>query len=108
MAFMVEMEKKWLDERFSHLATALDHIRQSIDELKDNQIRCVNRCSSEMRQVYERLRDVENRQAARNGAHEHERDARELRNIGWQMVIALATAASAIGAFLGYFVWRLP
>ncbi|MGB9618273.1 MAG: hypothetical protein ACP5M0_14355 [Desulfomonilaceae bacterium] len=108
MTETIEMERKWLDERFSHLDTVLDHIRQSLAELKDAQARCVNRCASERREMHERLRRVERRQAAQNGAREHERDARQLRNLSWQMVIALATAASAVGAFLGYFVWRLP
>lgn len=108
MADIIEMEKKWLDERFRHLDTVLDHIRQSLAELKDNQARCVNRCAAEMHQVYARLRDIERKEAARNGARKNQQDARQLRNLGWQMVIALATAASAIGVFLGYFVWRLP
>jgi len=108
MSDAIEMERKWLDERFSRLETVLDYIRQSLAELKDNQARCVNRCTSEMRQVYERLREAERRDASRNGAEEHERDARQLRNLSWQMVIALATAASAVGVFLGYFVGRTP
>ena len=96
-----EIERKWLDERFSRLETVLEYIRQSLAEVKDNQIRCFNRCRSEMRSVHERLSAVERREAARNGAEEHERDIRQLRNLSWQMVIALATAASAVGAFLG-------
>ncbi len=108
MSDAFEMERKWLEERFSRLETVLDHIRQSLTELKDNQVRCFNRCASDMHHVHQRLRDIERRDAVRNGAEEHERNMVQLRNLSWQMVIALATAASAIGAFLGYFVWRMP
>jgi len=108
MSDALDMEKKWLEERFSRLDTVLDHIRQTLNELKDNQSRCVDRCHSQMSRISERLRELEHGQAARNGAQEHEREARQTANVSWQMVIALASAASAMVAFLGYVLWRLP
>jgi len=103
-----ELEKKWLEERFNHLDTVLNHVRETLHELKDSHSRCVNRCAAEMAGISDRLWDLERSQAARNGVREHRRDARQSANVNWQMVIALASAASAAVALLGYVLWRLP
>jgi len=59
-----------------------------------------------MDKVYHRLRTVEHKQAAKNGAAEREKENRQSENLTWQMIIALGTALSAVGAFIGYFIGR--
>jgi hypothetical protein len=35
-----------------------------------------------------------------------EKENRQSENLTWQMIIALGTALSAVGAFVGYFIGR--
>jgi hypothetical protein len=101
-----EIHQKWLDERFNHVNTVLDHISRAVEDLHDSHARCSSRCSVEMDEVYHRLREVEQKQAVKNGAEEHEKESKQAENITWQMIIALGTAASAIGVFVGYFMGK--
>ena len=99
-------QNRWLDEKFNHVDTILRNIQGMVEELKSNQIRCVNRCNLEMSDLYHRLRKIEQKQAAYNGAEERQKSARQSQNITWQMIIALGTALSAIGIFIGYFLGK--
>jgi len=101
-----EAQHKWLDEKFNHINTILGNIQKSMADLKEIHAACVNRCNSEMDKVYNRLRHVEHKQAAKNGAEESEKANRQSENLTWQMIIALGTALSAVGAFIGYFIGR--
>jgi len=101
-----EAQQKWLEERFNHINTILSNIQENLGELKEIHAACVNRCSAEMDKVYHRLRNVEHKQAAKNGAAEREKENRQSENLTWQMIIALGTALSAVGAFIGYFIGR--
>ncbi len=101
-----EAQQKWLEERFNHINTILGNIQKSMAELKEIHAACFNRCNTEMDKVYSRLRQVEHKQAAKNGADEHEKQNRQSENLTWQMIIALGTALSAVGAFIGYFIGR--
>lgn len=101
-----ESQMKWLDERFNHINTILTNIQTAVAELKDMHALCVRRCSHDMDKVYQRLRNVEQKQAAKNGAEEHKRKSKEAESLTWQMIIAFGTALSAIGAFIGYFIGR--
>jgi len=98
--------QRWLDEKFNHVDTILRTIQSMVEELKANQLRCVNRCNLEMGDVYHRLRKVEHRQAAQNGAEERQKESKQSQNITWQMIIALGTAISAVGIFIGYFIGK--
>lgn len=99
-------QNRWLDEKFNHVDTILRNIQKVVEELKANQLRCVNRCSLEMSEIYHRLRKTEQKQAAYNGAQERQKISRQSQNVTWQMVIALGTALSAIGVFVGYFIGK--
>lgn len=101
-----DSQLKWLDERFNHINTILSTIQTTMAELKEMHGLCVKRCSSEMDGVYQRLRQIEHRQAVKNGAEEHHRKRKEAESLTWQMIIAFGTALSAIGAFVGYFIGR--
>jgi len=101
-----EAQHKWLDEKFNHINTILGNIQKSMAELKGIHAACVSRCNTEMDKVYDRLRNVEHKQAAKNGAEEREKQNRQSENLTWQMIIALGTALSAVGAFIGYFIGR--
>jgi len=101
-----ESQAKWLDERFNHINTILSNIQAVVAELKDMHVLCVRRCSNDMDRVYHRLRNVEQKQAAKNGAEEQRRKRQEAENLTWQMIIALGTALSATAAFIGYFIGR--
>jgi hypothetical protein len=101
-----DSQMKWLDERFNHIKTILSTIQATMAELKEMHGVCVQRCNNEMEGVYQRLRQVEHQQAAKDGAEEHERKTREAENLTWQMIIAFGTALSAMGAFAGYFIGR--
>lgn len=106
MTKYTETHQNWLDERFNHVNTILDHIKRTVEDLRDSHARCANRCVVEMGEVYHRLRELEEKQAVRTGAEEHRKASVQDQNVTWQMVIALGTAASALGAVLGYFVGR--
>lgn len=97
----------WLAERFNHVNTILDHIRTTLEELRDSHARCANRCTAEMNEVYHRLRDLEQEQALKNGVHAHKKESEQAKNLTWQMIIALGTAASAIGVFIGYAMGKV-
>ncbi len=101
-----ETQQRWLDERFNHVKTILKNIQRTVEEVKESHNRCANRCGTEMGEVYHRLRDVEHKLAATNGAEEHKKEANRLRNLTWQMIIAVGTALSAVGAFLGYMMGK--
>jgi hypothetical protein len=98
--------RKWLDEKFSHIDTILHTIQSMVEELKANQLRCVNRCNLEMGEIYHRLREVEHQQAAQTGAEERQKESNQSRSLTWQMIIALGTAISAVGMFIGYFIGK--
>ncbi|MBI4965349.1 MAG: hypothetical protein HY913_18880 [Desulfomonile tiedjei] len=101
-----EAQQKWLEERFNHINTILANIQKNMSELKEMHSACVNRCNIEMDKVYHRLRHVEHKQAAKNGAEAHRKESIQSENLTWQMVIAMGTALSAVGAFVGYFIGR--
>lgn len=98
--------QKWLEERFNHVDTILSYIREAVEELKEDRIECAKRCNSEMSDVTHRLREVERKQARRNGAEEREKDSLQSRNVTWQMIVAFATALSTVGVFLGYLIGK--
>jgi len=106
MSGTYETQQRWLDERFNHVKTILSTIQRTVEEVKESHSRCANRCNTEMGEVYHRLRDVEHRLAARNGADEHKKEAKRSRNLTWQMIIAMGTALSAVGVFLGYMMGK--
>jgi len=101
-----EAHQKWLEERFNHLNTILKNIQRTVDELKESRTNCIARCNTKMNEVYHRLREVERRQAAKNGAEEHKRDFIRSRNLTWQMIIALGSALSAAAIFVGYLMGK--
>ena len=106
MPVAYEVQHRWLEERFNHINTILTNIQHKMTELKEIHSTCANRCNTEMDKVYHRLRNVEHKQAAKNGAEEREKESRQSENLTWQMIIALGTALSAVGAFVGYFIGR--
>lgn len=98
---------KWLNERFNHVNTILDHIRRAMSDLGDSQARCANRCNADMNEMYHRIRELEQKQALTNGANAHKKESQQAKNLTWQMIIALGTAGSAIGVFVGYFIGKV-
>lgn len=101
------INQHWLHERFDHVNTILEHIRLAVHELRDNQALCANRCKTEMNEMYHRMRDLEQKQALANGASAHRKESQQIQNLGWQMLIALGTVGSAIGAFVGYLIGKV-
>jgi hypothetical protein len=104
----LETHQLWLDERFSHMNTVLEYIRRSVDDLKQEHARCAVRCTEEMHHHNGRLRELEHSQAALKGADENNRRTQRSDSVTWQMVVAVATALSALGVCLSYVIGKGP
>ena len=101
-----DIQRKWLDERFSHINTILSHIRETVDHLKETQADFMNRSSIQMTDLLIRVQDTERHQAVQRGREENRMRTETSQNLKWQMIIALGTAISGIAAFVGYFMGK--
>jgi hypothetical protein len=102
----LQTHQRWLEEKFSHVNTVLDHIRKSVDDVKSSQEKCMTNCNSQLNSLHLRLLAAETRQAETRGAQDFVRDVKQSANVTWQMVIALGTALSGLAAFVGYFLGK--
>ncbi|MCL5126103.1 MAG: hypothetical protein M1511_16700 [Deltaproteobacteria bacterium] len=106
MTDATDIQHKWLEERFNHVNTVLAHIRESVDHLRLTQAAFMNRCSTEMTDLIDRVRETERKQAIQAGHEENRKHAQATLNLRWQMIIAFGTAISGIAAFIGYFMGK--
>lgn len=98
---------RWLNERFEHINTILNHVKDAVDKVREDQSRFIQRCECEMYSVGNRIREIERRQDEMTGARMNLDESQNRQNLTWQMLIALGTAFSAIAAIAGYFVGKV-
>ena len=103
----IDIQTKWLEEKFEHINTVLGHVRDSVDKVREEQSRFITRCDCEMNSVNLRIREIERRQDEMTGAKNSMTESRSRQNLTWQMMIALGTAFSALAALIGYFMGKV-
>jgi hypothetical protein len=106
MTDSVEIQQKWLEERFNHTNTILGHIRETVEQLRNTQIEFMNRCSIQMTDFLVRVQDIEHKQAVQHGHEESRKQSEASQSLRWQMIIGLGTAISGLAAFVGYFMGK--
>ncbi len=102
-----DIQAKWLDERFEHINTMLAHVRDSVDKVREDQSRCINRCDYEMNAFNTRLREIERLQDEMAGAGRNKVECRDRQSLTWQMVMAIGAVFSAMAAVITYVVGRV-
>lgn len=107
MVDSVEIQNKWLDERFNHINTVLSHVKDAVDKVRREQSRFITRCDCEMHSVSMRIREIERRHDEMTGAKKNMTESHNRQNLTWQMMIALGTAISALAATIGYFMGKV-
>ncbi len=95
MTESVDIQHKWLEERFNHVNTVLGHIRETVDRL-----------STQMTDMLTRVQETELKQAIQIGHEENRKHTQASQNLRWQMIIAFGTAISGVAAFIGYFMGK--
>ena len=106
MTDSIDIQHKWIEERFNHVNTVLGHIRETVDHLRETQIEFMNRLSTQMADMLARIRETERKQAIETGHKENRKHAQDSQNLRWQMIIAFGTAISGVAAFIGYFMGK--
>lgn len=106
MTDSIDIQQKWLEERFNHMNTVLAHIRETVDYVRETQIEFMNRCSIEMMDILARVQETERKQAVQAGHEENRKHTQASQNLRWQMIIAFGTAISGVAAFIGYFMGK--
>ncbi|MGP8281979.1 MAG: hypothetical protein ACLQT6_04625 [Desulfomonilaceae bacterium] len=106
MTDSIDIQHKWLEERFNHVNTVLGHIRETVDRLRETQIEFMNRCSTQRTDILTRVQESERKLAIQTGHEENRKHTQASQNLRWQMIIAFGTAISGIAAFVGYFMGK--
>jgi hypothetical protein len=106
MTDALDIQNKWLAEKFEHINTILNHVKDSIDKLRDDQSAFICRCDSEMTQMGMRLREIERRHDEMKGGDKNRNELQTRQNLTWQMLIALGGLFSALAAIAGYFMGK--
>ena len=54
-----QIDKLWLEEKFAHLGTRLDHFMERLEKADQNAVRCQTTCNTQLEELFTRVRRVE-------------------------------------------------